>query len=457
MKKKNYVLDTNVLLYDPKSIFQFQENIIHIPMPVLEELDTFKSSTNELGMNARETIRYLDSLREKGKLCNGVELAEGGTLFVKPYQEEDASKYMLDRNYVDNKILLIANQISQERKNVVLVTKDINLRIKADSLGLDVEDYKKPHEDKYYSGVAELTLSKEELDELYEEKFIDYEMFSEEEFNDNQYLIIHSAACKTEWYSEELRQDSPEEYVKDYHNRPTIAKFIEDKICLIGNGITTGKELVGIKPKNMRQEFLVDALIDPDINLITIEGKAGTGKSLLATAGAMSGYFNCAYDKIVITRPIVSLGKELGHLPGDIEAKMHPWMQPIFDAIDIIKKNHSGFKNLETSYENYEEGDIHIAPLSFIRGRNFHRAIMIVDEAQNLSPHEIKTIVTRAGEDTKLIFTGDPEQIDVPYFDRSSNGFSYLIKKFKGQRIYSHVTLTDGERSELAELAARLL
>ena len=430
---KNYVLDTNVILYDHKSLFSFEDNNIYIPMVVLEELDGFKKETSELGYRAREAIRILDDLRQTGKLTDGVNLESGGKLFIIPFIKTEDT--FINPEYVDNKLLQISAYFKKTNdENTVLVTKDINLRVRADVMGIKAEDYKNPQQGNgvSYSGIQEMLLPGSVIDELYKDGFIPFD----EKFPNvvlNQYLIIKSL---------------------DESKHTCLAKRSNDRIVTINGSV----HAVNIYPKNVKQRFALDALLDPEIKLVTLSGISGTGKTLLAVAcGLQQILKEQIYDKMVITRPIVSVGKEMGFLPGDLGEKMEPWMQPIYDAIDFIMENDRRKKKTEISINFNYDDYIQVAPLSNIRGRNFFKSFMIIDESQNLNNLEVKTIITRAAEGTKIILTGDIYQIDDPYLNKYSNGLSQLIKKFKGQSIYAHVTMTDGERSKLAELAAQLL
>jgi len=429
---KHYVLDTNVLLYDPNSIFMFEDNYVHIPMVVLEELDTFKKDMNELGRNARHIIGYLDALRVKGKLCDGVELDSGGTLFVSStYEKIDTS---LSVELLDNKLLQLSAYLKtlNHGTSVVLVTKDINLRVKADALNIEAQDYKKPSEGNGtdYDGVAELTVSGDFIDKVYEE---DCAEIDDDSLFSNQYLILTDAS-------------DPKHTGLGVHRNGKVYPI--RKKC----------KAVSISPNNVRQTFAFDALLNPDMKVVTISGVSGTGKTLMTVAAAIQQtLIENNYHRITITRPIVSVGNELGFLPGDIEDKLDPWTKPIYDSLDLIKSldKKSGKSKIPLQLE--PEDYIEVSPLCYIRGRSLIDTFMVIDESQNLSPLEVKTIVTRAGQGTKIVLTGDVHQIDCPYLNRHSNGLSQLIKKFKGQGFYAHITLTEGERSEVAEAAARLL
>jgi PhoH-like ATPase len=437
--KKSFVLDTNVLLHDPQALFRFEDNDLIIPMTVIEEIDRFKKELSETGRNARQFSRIMDGLRAKAKLIEGVELETGGHLRVDLYTEEHMKvlppELRSDRG--DNRILAVALDVkSRSDKMVILVTKDTNLRIKADAVGLTAEDYEsdKVSLEDLYSGTAQVFLPREDIDRFYSQGFLPIK----QEFLPNQCLTLmdvanpsHTALAR---YNRALRQAVPL--------------------------LRAPKEgLWGVHSRNREQQFAFDLLLNEDVQLVTLVGKAGTGKTLLAiAAGLHKSADEGQYSRLLVSRPIFPLGRDLGFLPGDIEEKLSPWMQPIFDNVELLlgaveegTKRKRGYKEL------VDLGILEIEPLTYIRGRSIPKQYMIVDEAQNLTPHEIKTIITRAGEGTKIILTGDPYQIDNPYIDSASNGLTYVVEKFKGEEIAGHVTLNKGERSCLAELAANLL
>ena len=437
--KKSFVLDTNVLLHDPQALFRFEDNDLIIPMTVIEEIDRFKKELSETGRNARQFSRIMDGLRTKAKLIEGVELETGGHLRVDLYTEEHMKglppELRTDRG--DNRILAVALDVkSRSDKMVILVTKDTNLRIKADAIGLTAEDYEsdKVSLEDLYSGTAQVFLPREDIDRFYSQGFLPMN----QEFLPNQCLTLMDAANPSHTalarYNRALRQAMPL--------------------------LRAPKEgLWGVHSRNREQQFAFDLLLNEDIQLVTLVGKAGTGKTLLAiAAGLHKSADEGQYSRLLVSRPIFPLGRDLGFLPGDIEEKLSPWMQPIFDNVELLlgaveegSKRKRGYKEL------VDLGILEIEPLTYIRGRSIPKQYMIVDEAQNLTPHEIKTIITRAGEGTKIILTGDPYQIDNPYIDSASNGLTYVVEKFKGEEIAGHVTLNKGERSCLAELAANLL
>ncbi|MEJ2470142.1 MAG: PhoH family protein [Desulfuromonadales bacterium] len=436
---KTFVLDTNVLLHDPQALFHFQDNDLVIPMTVIEEIDRFKKDLSETGRNARQFSRIMDGLRAKAKLIEGVELETGGHLRVALYTEEQLKilppELRMDRG--DNRILAVALNVKNgSNSSVIFVTKDTNLRIKADAVGLKAEDYEsdKVSLEELYSGTAEVMVSREAIDRFYSQGTLSLD----EAFYANQCLTLidvanpsHTALAR---YNRALQQAEPL--------------------------LRSPKEgLWGIHPRNREQQFAIDLLLNDDIQLVTLVGKAGTGKTLLAiAAGLHRSADEGQYNRLLVSRPVFPLGRDLGFLPGDVEEKLSPWMQPIFDNVELLlgaveegSKRKRGYKEL------VDLGLLEIEALTYIRGRSIPKQYMIVDEAQNLTPHEIKTIITRAGEGTKLILTGDPYQIDNPYIDSASNGLTYVVEKFKREEIAGHVTLTKGERSCLAELAANLL
>jgi PhoH-like ATPase len=437
--KKVYVLDTNVLLHDPQALFRFEDNDLVIPMTVIEEIDRFKKDLSETGRNARHFSRLLDSLRSRAKLVDGVELEAGGTLRVALYTEE-ASKRLppeLREDHGDNRILAVAVELREECDcPVVFVTKDTNLRLKADVVGLTAEDYEsdKVSIEELYSGTAEVQIEGSAVDRFYGQGFLELDG----EFLPNQCLTLVDAANPS---------------------HTALARYVGGKRRAVPLLRAPKEGIWGIHPRNREQQFAFDLLLNEEVQLVTLVGKAGTGKTLLAiAAGLLKVADEGHFSRLLVSRPVFPLGRDLGFLPGDIKEKLSPWMQPIFDNVELLLgaveergKRKRGYKEL------VDLGILEIEALTYIRGRSIPKQYLIVDEAQNLTPHEIKTIITRAGEGTKVVLTGDPYQIDNPYVDSSSNGLTYVVEKFKDQEIAGHVTLTKGERSVLAELAANLL
>ena len=437
---KSFILDTNVLLYDPQAIFKFQDNDIIIPITVIEEIDRFKKDMNETGRNARQFSRFLDELRKKGSLSTGIGLESGGTLRVEIYEEKVMKRLPpeLREERGDNRILAVAVDVKQKdpRLPVIFVTKDTNLRIKADAIGLVAEDYESDKVDieELFAGFAELEVGPELIDRFHGQGWVE----PPQAFLPNQFVTLRDMGNPS--HTAIGRYDATKRQV-------TAIKRV-------------GREGVwSIHPRNREQTFALDALLDDSIKLVTLVGKAGTGKTLLAiAAGLHKTAEENVYNRLLVSRPVFPMGKDLGFLPGDIEEKLTPWMQPIFDNVELLLSGHETEKRHSRGYkELMAMGIMEIEPLTYIRGRSIPNQYLIVDEAQNLTPHEIKTIVTRAGEGTKVVLTGDPYQIDNPYVDSSSNGLTYVVERFKEEAISGHVTMMKGERSELAELAANLL
>jgi PhoH-like ATPase len=437
---KNYILDTTVLLYDSQALFKFEENNIIIPITVIEDVDHFKKDLSETGRNARQTSRYLDSLRARGPLTKGVRLDSGGTLFVKLSDTESVRRIPREfqEKLRDNFILAAILDVKEKAGTIptVFVSKDINLRIKADSLGVVVEDYESDRVEieELYSGWTERKFDAQAIDGFREKGKID---FGEPVFP-NQYVVLTDRADPAHF---------------------ALGRFDakEKKVMRL---VSEGKEgMFRIKPRNTEQLFTMDALLNDSIQLVTLVGKAGTGKTLLAVAASLNKTIDeNLFTRILVSRPTLPMGKDIGFLPGTVEEKLTPWMYPIIDNVDMLLRSEAkarrhirGFKEL------MDTGILIIEPLTFIRGRSIHNQYLIVDEAQNLTPHEIKTIITRVGDGTKIVLTGDPYQIDNPYIDSSSNGLTYVVEKFKAQEIAAHITLTKGERSPLSELAANIL
>lgn len=439
-KKKIFILDTNVLLHDYNCLYNFQENDIIIPIVVLEELDKFKKGNNLINFHARELTRELDKLSGDQLFTDGIPLGKGrGKLFIVTGKE--FSKLVSEsfpEKTPDHRILAISDYICEKNpeKSVALITKDINLRMKAKSLGIQAQDYetdKVANIDDLYKGITTLeSLDNDLISKLYK----NYDGIPVKEFTQiekprpHQYFILKSDK------SSALAHYNP---VNDHINR--VEKL----------------STFGIDPRNAEQTFSIDALTRKEIQLVALTGKAGTGKTLLALAAAL--HQRKSYKQIFLARPIVPLAnRDLGYLPGDVQEKLDPYMQPLYDNLTVIKhKFNLNSKEYQKIEEMLKEEKLVITPLAYIRGRSLSKIFFIVDEAQNLTPHEVKTIITRAGEGTKMIFTGDIEQIDSPYLDTGSNGLTYLTDKMRGQEIFAHVNLVKGERSFLAELASKLL
>lgn len=436
--KKTFVLDTNVLLFDANSIYKFGEHDVFIPLIVIEELDRFKRDQNENGRNARQFSRIVDNLRKKGSLSKGVKLDGGGDLIISiDLNSDDDGPEILDLSIKDNLILNNAYVLKSRGEHVILVTKDINLRLKADVLGVDSEDYgqKDTTLDELYSGQTTLDVSAEELREFEAKKFLPIADAHLKGIFPNGYVIIQE---------------------ENNDRRRTYGRFSKEK-----GGITSlipfREGVWGIYPKNTEQRFALDALMNNDVKLVSLVGKAGTGKTILALAAGLEMTISQEkFSRLLVSRPIQPMGNDIGYLPGDIEEKLGPWMQPIFDNMDFLFGKKRGEHS--SSYEDLiNEGLLHVEPLTYIRGRSIPSQYLIVDEAQNLSPHEVKTIITRAGEGTKIVLTGDCEQIDSPYLDSVNNGLAYCVDRLKGEEIIAHATLLEGERSPLSEIASKLL
>jgi PhoH-like ATPase len=441
--RKNFVLDTNVLLHDPRALFSFADNTVIIPIYVLEEIDHFKKELSERGRNAREVARRLDEFRSNGgNLAEGISLDAGGMLRVE-LGKRNLPEALKASQIVDNFILGVGLEVRDRDPSVptVLVTKDVNLRIRADSLGLKADDYlaEKIDVEELYSGNGELEVPGPQIDEFYQSGTVSVEGLNgaASHLYANQYLLLRD------------RDNSSHTALGRYDG---VAKRVA-QIRKLREGVW------GIRPRNKEQHYAMDLLLNDEVKLVTLVGKAGTGKTLLAiAAGLQKCVEEGVYQKLLVSRPIFPLGKDIGFLPGDIEEKLNPWMQPIYDNIELLL----GFSKAEkkegrSHQELIDLGYIEIEPLTYIRGRSIPNQYMIVDEAQNLTPHEVKTIITRVGENTKIILTGDPYQIDNPYVDASNNGLTTVVERFKGEPIAGHVTLQKGERSPLAELAANVL
>ena len=430
---KSFILDTNVLLHDPAALLHFGQNHIVIPLTVLEELDTMKRLPNELGRNARETIRTLNSLKEigKGDLHTGVTLENGSTVTIELESQVKDSRYPLDLTINDNRILYPAFVLQQEGKQVVFVSKDFAARLKAEALGITAEDYKNLtySYDEIYKGMKSLELNKHEIDLFFKDGKL---ALPSVEARANEYFVMASPEQSSAMGKYNAKDQSVENLVKQ-------------------------TEVWGIKPRNSEQRCALDLLLRDSIKLVTLMGPAGTGKTLLALACGLRKVFDeGAYARILVSRPIVPLGRDIGYLPGTKEEKLFHWMQPIYDNLEFLCSS-TGGESRETLQWVMDSQKIEMEAMTYIRGRSLPKVYLIIDEAQNLTPHEVKTIISRAGDGTKVILAGDPSQIDNPYLDKDSNGLTYTVGKFVNHEIYGHIYLDKTERSELAALAAEIL
>ncbi len=427
---KTFVIDTNVFIHRPDAILSFRDNEVVVPLWVLEELDNLKTYSDEKGRNARHAIRFLDEVSKKGKLNEGVRLDNGSIVRVELNYSKDAPvDFPMDK--ADNKIILTAYELHRKGKTVFFVSKDINARVKATALGLRVVDYEKQkvNIDSLYAGYQELDGFSETVRLLRETGSAPWN----EEPYPNQFLAF--------------RQKEEDPVVARYSRRTRSLRAVGPDSPLV----------CGVMALNLQQRMAFELLLDPEVHLVSLVGKAGTGKTLLAiAAGLMNTLESQRYTRVLVSRPVIPLGKDIGYLPGGKDEKLSHWMQPLFDNLDYILSVYRR-PNLKTVEQLMSSKHIELEALAFIRGRSLPGQYIIIDEAQNLSPHEIKTIVSRAGQGTKVVLTGDPYQIDSPYLDANSNGLSYLVDVFKGQDIFGHVTMLKSERSPLAELAAELL
>ncbi|HVR18606.1 MAG TPA: PhoH family protein [Polyangiaceae bacterium] len=438
--KKNYVLDTNVLLHDPQAIHKFEDNDLILPIYVIEEIDQFKRESNERGRAARTVTRLLDEKRNAGSLSVGVPMGDGGSLRVHVPERRPELKIALDPKSTDHAILATALEVrdSNPDRPTVFVTMDVNLRIRADALGLKTEAYENQSvdADRLETGIVELALSVADMDRFFELGA----------------LPPPEGAGLYANVSVMFRDDGQKP-------RTALGRFHLDKGEIRSLKLPRDP-IVGIKPRNREQAFALDLLLDDTVRAVTLIGKAGTGKTLLAlAAGVKRTIEEGAYARLLVSRPVMPLGKDIGFLPGDLEQKLSPWMQPIFDNLEFLlvagggrrRGGGRGFEDL------FASGQLQVEPLTYIRGRSLPQQYVIVDEAQNLTPHEVKTIITRCGEGSKIVLTGDPFQIDNPYVDASTNGLSVSADRLRGEKIVGHIVLSKGERSELANIAANKL
>ncbi len=442
--KKIYILDTNVLLQDPSSIFAFQDNEVIIPAVVLEELDAKKRFIDEVGRNARKVSRLLDQLREKGKLHAGVPLRNGGTLKIElNHQSFIKLKKTFGEMTNDNRILAVAmnlqleEKVRREGKPVILVSKDVLIRVKADTLGIESQDFlsdKVISDTEIYPGFFELKIKPILIDKFFANKRLDIEEVG----------IAATQIYANEFYILKDVFGSNKSAVSKINNQKTYIEFLR-----------VYESVWGIIPRNVQQRMALELLMDDQVRIVTLIGKAGTGKTLLSlAAGLLKVEDERIYHKLLVARPIIPMGKDLGYLPGEKEEKLRPWMQPIYDNLEYLFNTK---KPGELDKILAGMGSIQVEALTYIRGRSIPNQFIIIDEAQNLTKHEVKTIITRVGEGSKIVLMGDPDQIDHPYLDATNNGLTYVVERFKEESLSGHVKLQKGERSTLAQLAADLL
>lgn len=434
---RKVIVDTNVILFDALAINKFKQADIFIPFSVIEEVDRFKRDLGENGRNARQFSRFIDVLRSKGSLAAGVELEKSGSyVYVNADTKFEGLPAEMDMVKADNRILATAlyMQTAYPKGVVELITKDINLRIKADVFGINAKDYD-PENTQFedmYTGVKEIELEPNLIDEFYKNKGV--AIPEGIKLLANQYVIMKDVS-------------NP--------NHSAIGRFSERDGVVVPL-ISPTESIWGIHPRNVEQSFALDCLLNDDILFVSLVGKAGTGKTLMAIAAGLHKTLDVGrFQRLLVSRPIFPMGRDIGYLPGDVEQKLNPWMQPIFDNVEFLMG--ADKKAAGRAQELINQGMLNIEPLTYIRGRSIPNQYLIVDESQNLTPHEIKTIVTRAGQGTKVVLTGDCYQIDNPYVDSANSGLTYSVERFKGHKISAHVTLTKGERSELAEMAANIL
>jgi len=436
--RKNFVLDTNVLLHDAGALHAFEDNDVIIPIYVIEEIDTFKKDLNELGRNARAVSRQIDGYRKKGSIREGIEMEGGGSIRV-IFAASPIPPEFLSLNHKDDQILAVALEVATNAElngggATVFITMDTNLRIRADAIGLDAQDYQRAQVkiDELYQGHEDLVAPAGFIDALYQSG----EASIPEGLDavPNLYLTLQDPANASQ---------------------SALARVVPDGDRVVPMP-RLEKPIWGIRPRNREQRFALDLLLDDDVRLVTLAGKAGTGKTLLAIAAGLHKVTDDkTHNKLLVSRPIFPLGRDIGFLPGTVDEKLNPWMQPIHDSVDLLMSTTKKERGAGRGFEELKDmGFLEIEPLTYIRGRSIPNQFLVVDEAQNLTHHEVKTILTRAGEGTKVVLTGDPYQIDQPYLDAMNNGLTYTVERMKGVGLAGSITLTRGERSVLAELAA---
>lgn len=441
MTKKIFVLDTNVILSDPKAIFNFEDNDIVIPIVVIEELDKFKKDMNQVGLAARSFSRYIESIRKRGSLIDGVQLKEGGTVKIDLTSEVDLPTVDFGGSFADNIILSSAYKVTKENPKipVVLVSKDINMRIKADVLGVEADTYRNESVNftKLPKGYDTVDVAGSLIDRIFTEKKISMDDAGLKDFSGNypnQFYMLKDST--NEQHQAIVRMDPFENAIVPLRQY---------------------KNVWGIRARNMGQKLALDLLLDDRIKLVSLVGMAGTGKTLLAIAAGLQKCLDeGGYSRMLVTRPIYPMGRDIGFLPGTIEEKLKPWMQPVFDNLEYLLAGYDS-TNFGKMNDLLNSGVIEVEALTYIRGRSIPGQFIIVDEAQNLTPHEVKTIVSRVGEETKIVLTGDPFQIDNPYMNESNNGLSYIVDRFQDFKLAGHIILEKGERSALANAAAEML
>jgi PhoH-like ATPase len=441
---KTYVLDTNVLLHNPQALFAFQENKVVIPLAVIEEMDELKRRQDEVGRNARTVSRCLDGFRDQGALSQGVTLGAGGSIRIELNHTEPAEGFpdILNPDKADNRILGVAWNLTRDNGGgpVILVSKDLNLRLKADVLGIPAQDFQndKVDFDSLYTGARELQVKAEEIDSFYQVGLL--RLGKRRRAFPHQFFVLK---CR---------------------ENPSLSALGRWYDGLLSPLAHADGECMGLKPRNKEQRFALELLLNDEVKVVTLAGAAGTGKTLLALAAGLEKVLEQkVFHKLLVTRPVVPMGQDLGYLPGEKDDKLRPWMQPIYDNLAYIFREYPipgggrGAKGFGPEEYLLSQGMLEMEALTYLRGRSIPRQFIICDEAQNLTPHMVKTLITRVGEGSKIVFTGDPEQIDHPYLDASSNGLTVLVERMKAEAIAGHVSLFKGERSAVAELGARVL
>jgi len=439
---KYYVLDTNVLLHTPSCLLQFGDNTVVIPVDVIEELDKFKSLNDELGRNAREAVRIIDEARSRGPLGTGAPINAAGGVIVVDLKPVCLIGDGLRDDKPDNRIISVAYRYKREGHSVVIISKDVAMRVKADALGIPAEDFetdKVPEPDDLYLGWRKMSCSKANIEKLLRKNHLVLDV--EDQLQPNEAVL--------------LREDENPKHTA--LARPVAGWKQGTRVELRGFE-SPNDAVMGVAARNLEQRVAYELLLDPDISLVTLVGKAGTGKTLLALVAAFHlTIHKHIFQKVLVARPVMPLGRDIGYLPGTAEEKLMPWMKPIFDNMKFILREKQPGEVDRKIHDLFKSGLVDIEPLTFIRGRSIHNQFIIVDECQNLTPHQIKTIISRVGHDTKLVLTGDPHQIDNPYLDSRSNGLTYVAERFKRQSIAGHVLFTKSERSQLASIAVEIL
>ncbi len=452
---KTFILDTNVLIHDPQALFTFEGGKVVIPMTVVEELDNFKKANDIRGRSARSVSRYLDELRIHGKLSDGVPLEHGGQLKVE-VEARAPLPHAFENHSKDNRILETALGLAKQGEQVVFITKDINLRIKAEAIGLIAEDYEKEkvEPEELYLGWRDILLLPERIDKFFKSKKLEWPSATPSGTPTHPAVGQSPASHEAPWLPNEMAILRSNEG----GSQSALARYDAKNELLVPLAYAQAKPW-GLKPLNTEQRFALELLMNPEVELVSLVGVPGSGKTLLALAAGLEQIFEeKRYRRMLVARPVIPVGKDIGFLPGSKEEKLHSWMGAIYDNLEFLLDSPESPANDEQNVQSlFDSGEIVVEAVAYLRGRSLPNQFIIIDDAQNLTPHEMKTVISRVGKGSKIVITGDPYQIDNPYLDAASTGLANLVERFKGQAVYGHMTFSKIERSTLAALASELL